>query len=291
MKIYQIINDERNVKFMDYEHTVGQGGVDPADYQCVFFGDIDTASLDGVFNALNGFREDYLGTYQGHSLSTSDIVEVIGDIPEIYGKIEYLYAGEDHIAKVGETVYYHDSDRYYDDIHESQECGRPYRAENLSGQHLTLTEKGFHFCNSIGWQKIDFDSSQCKEMNGIRVLMILPGKTPIETRVIDDLEHWQRAVSLRGEDALMEVTYPFDDSAIIVSNEEAKLNGMSGNRRIGNSIYAGPMFVVNDDLHGNFCDLTDEQINTYQTKFEHPEDISPEEVQEDCGFTILPWMW
>ena len=85
----------------------------------------------------------------------------------------------------------------------------------------------------------------------------------------------------------MEVTYPFDDSAVIVSNEEAKLIGMEGNRRIGSSIYAGPMFIVNDDTYGNFCDLTDEHVTEYSRRFEHPEDISQEAVQNDCGFTFI----
>ena len=290
IKIYQLDGDKdkNGVKFMSHEFTMKHGGIDPKAYKCVYHGDVKAMHLDNVFNIFNGFREDYIGTYQGHSLSVSDVVEVIDDIPEVYGKIDFLYAGEDHVAKVGDTVYYTDSDDFYDMLRQCQEENIAIQYENLAGQHIRLAEKGFFFCDSItGWQKIDFDPSLCEDMNGIRALMILPNRKPVETRVVDDYKMWQRAVSRNGEPSLMEVTYPFDDSAVIVSNEEAKLIGMEGNRRIGISIYAGPMFIVNDDDCGNFCDLTDEQIKEYSRRFEHPEDISQEAVQNDCGFTFI----
>ena len=47
---------------------------------------------------------------------------------------------------------------------------------------------------------------------------------------------------------------------MILGNEEAKLNGMEGNRRLGNGIYAGPIFVTRDDGIGGLCSLTKEQV-------------------------------
>ena len=291
VNIYQLNNDERKIKFEDYKTTLNKGGVKASEYKCVFQGDVDAMKLDDVFFAFNTFAKPYLGTFQGHSLSTSDIVEVIGDIPEVYGKIDYLYLSPKKQTKVGETRYFSTFTDYHREVEDCIECGRPYDAKDLSNQHITLTEKGCFFCDSVGWEKVDFDTSECEQMDGLRVLMILPHKAPVETRIIDDLEHWQKAVSKMGEESLMEVTYPLDDNAVIVSNEEAKLNGMDGNRHIGSSIYAGPMYIVNDDNKGGFCDLTDQQIEKYTKMFEQPEDITPEEVQEDCGFTITPWVW
>ena len=121
----------------------------------------------------------------------------------------------------------------------------------------------------------------------MRVLMILPGKTPVETRMIDDLQHWQRAVSEHGEDSQMEVVYPFEDNAVIVCNEESKLNGMAGNHRLYGDIIAGPMYIVGDNGDGNFCDLTDEQVETYSNLFAEPEEISDEEVQATLGFPFF----
>ena len=78
----------------------------------------------------------------------------------------------------------------------------------------------------------------------------------------------------------MEITYPFEDNAVIVGNEEARLNGMEGNRRVNGEPYAGPMYIVGDDGEGGFCDLTDEQVEKYGKMFSEPdEDITPEELE------------
>lgn len=224
VNIYQLKEDS-NVKFMDYDFTQSRGGIDPADYRCVFRGHIEGDSLEDVYAALNG---DHPGTYQGHSLSVSDVVETVDG----------------------------------------------------NGSE-------FHFCDAVGWKNVPFDSSQCAEMEGLRVLMLQPHQPPVETRVMDDLDHWQRAVSDHGEDALMEVTYPFEDNCVVVGNEEAKLNGMEGNRRVEGSVYAGPIFLVGDNGEGEFCSLTDDQIEHYAERFTEPEVIPQEEVQADSGFFLF----
>ena len=153
---------------------------------------------------------------------------------------------------------------------------------------MTLAEKGFFFCDDIGWKQIDFDPSQAESMRGVRALMIQPHQKPIETHIVDVLECWQRAVSDHGEDALIEVTYPFDDNAVVIGNEEAKLIAMDGIRRIEGSVYAGPLFIVGDK-DGEFTDLTDDQMLKYAQMFEEPEEISQDEVEADCGFSITSW--
>ena len=215
--VYQLQDDPRRIKFMDHGYTEEHGGIRPEEYKCVYRGDIEAVDLDGVFDALNvGARPT---TYQGHSLSVSDVVEVEGD--------------------------------------------------------------GAWFCDSLGWKKLEtFDSSQCQDMDGVRCLMLLPHLPPMETRVIDELESWQLAVSREGEPSLMEITYPFEDNAVIVGNEESRLNGMEGNRRVNGEPYAGPMFIVGDDGMGGFCDLTDEQVEKYGKLFAEPdEDFTPEELE------------
>ena len=85
--------------------------------------------------------------------------------------------------------------------------------------------------------------------------------------------------------------YIEDDNTCLICNEEAKLEGMEGNRRIGDgtSIIAGPFFVVGlteEDFRG----LTDEEVTRYMDRFKEPEQISQEEVQGDMGFTIIAGM-
>lgn len=78
---------------------------------------------------------------------------------------------------------------------------------------------------------------------------------------------------------------------MVLGNDEAKCIGMEGNRRFGNSIYAGPIFITRDDVVGGICSLTDEQVQKYSEMFAAPHDISPEEVQADMGFTLFGWDW
>ena len=75
------------------------------------------------------------------------------------------------------------------------------------------------------------------------------------------------------------------DGTILVGNEEAKLKGMEGNRHIGESIIAGPFFIVGED-GDNFRSLTDDEAQRYMERFAEPEQISQQEVQEDMGFTM-----
>ena len=286
IKIYQLNpeRDTRRVRFESFGQTEQCGGVRASEYKCVFHGDVEARQLDDIYNHFNGRTKPYTGTFQGHFLSVSDVVEVLGDIPEMYGRIDYL----DTNGEVGEEYWIATKEKFEHEFYDCLDYAIPFTPHRLAEQHIKLTEPGCHFCDSVGWVKCEgFDSSECEDMDGLRVLMILPGKTPVETRLIDDLQHWQRAVSDHGEDSLMEVVYPFEDNAVIVCNEESKLNGMKGNRRLYGDIIVGPMYIVGDNGDGNFCDLTDEQVETYSNLFAEPEKISNEEVQETLRFPFF----
>lgn len=74
IKIYQIEGDNPN-KFMGYDFTMEHGGIDENSYRNVFYGDIEADNLDDIYERLNVGDKPY--TYKGHSLSMSDIIEVI----------------------------------------------------------------------------------------------------------------------------------------------------------------------------------------------------------------------
>ena len=73
-----------------------------------------------------------------------------------------------------------------------------------------------------------------------------------------------------------------------ICNEEGKLIGMEGNRRIGDgsSIIAGPFFICGT-TEEDFRGLTDNEVDLYMDRFKEPEQISPEEVSADTGCTII----
>lgn len=185
------------------------------------------------------------------------------------------------------------ADDYAVDTTAQEICDEVQRVRASSGtgkvpehKYVPYVEKGAYFCDTFGFQKIEFDESLAQKADGLRVLEIRPCKPPFETRVPDTLEFWQKAVSKYGEPSLMEVTCPFEENAVIVGNEEAKYNGMCGNRRLHGDIYCGQIFIVGDN-NGEFCDLTDEQIKKYSDMFAEPEDISEEEIVNATGFTIV----
>ena len=89
------------------------------------------------------------------------------------------------------------------------------------------------------------------------MVIVEPGKPAYEGIIGDGLESLQRAV--RG---MIECTYPFDDNAFVIGNEESKLEGLPGNRRINGGIYAGTILIAADDGCGGTTDLTEEQVDT-----------------------------
>ena len=157
-----------------------------------------------------------------------------------------------------------------------------YYGHSLSVSDIVETDDGCYFCDSIGFKKLaDFDSGNAQPLIGKRMLIVEPYKAPYEAVIPDNLESLQDAVG-----GYIEITYPFEDNAVVISNEESKLIGMDGNRRVNGQIYAGPMLISADDGSGELTDLTNWQIAKYTEIFRHPEEISREEVENDTGFTF-----
>lgn len=116
---------------------------------------------------------------------------------------------------------------------------------------------------------------QMKE--NLRILMVEPHKAPYEASVPHELTAMQQTVG-----GLIEVVRN-GDGTLLVCNEEGKLLGMEGNRRIPGDVLAGPFFVVGD-AGETFRSLTEEELERYRERFAEIEDISPQEVQAATGF-------
>ena len=216
IRIYQI-NSDRDAygyKFMGMDWVKkhwGEQGVDSEIYDKVYEGTIDGSSLEDVFCTFNFSRP--VG-FKGHSLSVSDVVEVI----------------------------------------QSSE-----------------TEPGFYFCDSIGFQKVEFDTSRVPDKEEtIRVVLLEPGKLARVADIDSSLEGLQKTVN-----GLIEAAYPFEEEVCIICNEEGKLNGMPLNRAIRcegqiTDIIAGPCFVCSCDK-ASFGSLTEAQQQKYLKMFKYPE--------------------
>ena len=175
-----------------------------------------------------------------------------------------------------------DSDNLEEIFRQFNTEGHPlHRGHSLSVSDVVVTKDGAYYCDSIGFQKVDFDESLTqKPDNLMTVVYVEPHKAPYIAEIEHTLEAEQKAVG-----GLIEPIYLGD--VCLVGNEEAKLIGMEGNRRIGDgtSIIAGPFFICGltaDDFRG----LTAEEAEKYMIQFREPEEISREEVEADRGCTI-----
>ncbi len=160
-----------------------------------------------------------------------------------------------------------------------------YNGHSLSVSDIVETENGdCYFCDSAGFQKLDgFQTDQATPITGHRMLVIEPHKEPYPMVLPDGLRPLQQAVG-----GYIEITYPLEPNAFVISNENAKMEGLDGNRRIEGEIYAGVLLIAADDGCGGTTDLTDAQIEKYTEQFRMPEEISPEEVAGSIGFTFIP---
>ena len=111
----------------------------------------------------------------------------------------------------------------------------------------------------------------------LRVVMVEPHEAPYELNITDQLEDLQETVG-----GMIEVIGN-GDGTLLVCNEESKLMGMDGNRRLNGDVIAGPFFVcglTEDDFRG----LTEEEVQKYMNKYAEPEDISQDDVEADTGY-------
>ena len=159
--------------------------------------------------------------------------------------------------------------------------GHPlHRGHSLSVSDVVVTENGAYFCDDVGFKQIEFDETQTKKpRNLMRIVYVEPGRPAYEAEIPHTLEAEQKAV-----DGLITHVYNEDGTAIIC-NDEGKLRGMEGNRRLNNgkTIIAGPFFVCGLTAV-NFRGLTEQEVQTYLKRFAQPEEISQEEVEAGMGF-------
>ena len=100
--------------------------------------------------------------------------------------------------------------------------------------------------------------------DAIQVLKVASGKAPEAITIPNTLEAMQQMVG-----GYIEVI-PLED-VCLVCNEEGKLMGLPGSRRLGDDIIAGTFFLA-----GN---TPPEQIDRWGRHFAQPESFQPDEVE------------
>lgn len=113
------------------------------------------------------------------------------------------------------------------------------------------------------------------DIRKLRVLVVEPGKLPYVTEIENDLRTLQKIVD--GN-----IQYVgLDRNSFIYCNEEGKLLGLDGNRRLDNGdIIAGTFIICREDGTGIEASLTDEQIGKYMQRFKEPEFFTVQDVED-----------
>ena len=115
----------------------------------------------------------------------------------------------------------------------------------------------------------------------VRALLIPVHEEPKEIMLEDRLQEMQRLVGGYIE------YFRLDDKTNAVLNEEGKINGMEGNRLVGNEIICGDFLVVGDNGTGETTSLTDEQVGKYMEFFKTPLEFTKEQVEENIHVSVM----
>lgn len=120
----------------------------------------------------------------------------------------------------------------------------------------------------------------------IKVVMVEPNEEARIVEINNSLKDMQEAVG-----GLIEEAKRFEDDAVIVGNEEGKINGMPMNRVTKDKngkiidIICGPFFICYAPFESEeFLSLSDEMAEKYKEMFKTPELF----VKTENGIAVIP---
>lgn len=119
--------------------------------------------------------------------------------------------------------------------------------------------------------------------NEIKVVMVEPHKNPTITTIKTKLENLQEAVG-----GLIEII-DIEDDVCILCNEEGKLIGLEGNRKLGDDILVGTFYVCGSNDESELISLTDTQIDKYRNIFWEPQTFTQVEIENSIVFKFIPF--
>lgn len=122
----------------------------------------------------------------------------------------------------------------------------------------------------------------------IYVLKVAPGEHPEPVTLGNDLDSLQKAVSIGADyQGLIEVLN-IEDGVCVLCNEEGKLIGLEGNRRLGDDILCGVFYVMGSTADGDFASLPKDKMEKYSSLFWEPESFSEEDIDAATVMRFFP---
>ncbi|TAH63386.1 MAG: DUF3846 domain-containing protein [Gottschalkiaceae bacterium] len=124
------------------------------------------------------------------------------------------------------------------------------------------------------------------EVIGMKIVYIAAGQEPEVRDLGLSLKEMQGMV-----EGHIEMISPFNDTAVIVCNEEGKINGLPLNRSLLHpetgelyEIIAGNFFICDAPPDSeDFAGLSDKQVETYMETFRYPESF----IMEDNKIVVI----
>lgn len=113
----------------------------------------------------------------------------------------------------------------------------------------------------------------------IKVLIVEPGQHPKVTIIKDDLDSLQKAVSIGADYQGLIEFVSLGNGDCIMCNEEGKLIGLEGNRRLGNDILVGVFYIMSENEEGELLSLTPKKIKHYTNLFWEPENFDRTDIE------------
>lgn len=121
------------------------------------------------------------------------------------------------------------------------------------------------------------------EQNKINVLIVEPMEKPYAKIIDKGLESMQSVVGGWIECVGFDEN---DYNITLVCNEEGKLEGLVGNRKIGDDIIAGTFFITKSNDEGEFVSLSQSEIDKYSDRFIAPEKYTDEDVENSIYIEV-----
>ena len=112
------------------------------------------------------------------------------------------------------------------------------------------------------------------ENSKITVLVVEPLMEPYVKEIDSGLKSLQKEVG-----GYIQAVYPFEEPVAIICNEEGKLIGLEGNRRVGSDIIAGVFYIMSEGEDGELVSLSEEKIKYYTERFWEPEVFDSAEIE------------
>lgn len=111
----------------------------------------------------------------------------------------------------------------------------------------------------------------------VTALMVKPGERPCETKIRDDREFLNCAVSIGANTMCTAAAITVERGIVAIYAWEGVFAGLHGNQRIGKRIIPGTFYIVRE-MDGDLYSLTEADVERYSRRFRKAKQFTDDEV-------------